>query len=59
MECKENECKLCELYPNTNAGVACDNECYFDKAVLQSTESSCISNCDERKYIYIIFLYFL
>ena len=28
-ECKEEECILSLIYPNTNANIACDEECYL------------------------------
>ena len=28
-ECKGDKCALSLMHPNTNADVACDNECYF------------------------------
>ena len=30
MECKKGKCALSEIYPNTNANIACDCECYFE-----------------------------
>lgn len=34
MECEKEKCKLAVMYPNTNASVACDLECYFKKNKL-------------------------
>lgn len=31
MPCIKDKCAICQLYPNTNAGVACDTFCYFDE----------------------------
>jgi hypothetical protein len=29
--CPEGKCMLCDLYPNSDAGLACDDKCYFAK----------------------------
>lgn len=28
-ECKEGKCLLMAIYPNSDAGMACDTKCYF------------------------------
>jgi hypothetical protein len=30
MECKKDKCALSEIYPKTNASIACDCDCYFE-----------------------------
>lgn len=29
MACIEGKCALCQIYPNSNAGLACDTECHL------------------------------
>ena len=31
MPCKENKCALCQIYPNSEAGLACDCNCHLDE----------------------------
>lgn len=36
-ECKGDKCALSLMYPNTNANIACDEDCYFKNNNLTKT----------------------
>ena len=37
-ECKGDKCALGLIYPNTNANIACDEDCYFKSDELNNKE---------------------